>query len=1377
MKKRIQAICILVIFLCHLAVIPPVVLADSAMQEVIFENFGSYTGIYQSEVLPESIAIQQSNRDDRIGAAYVDDLHGVSLQAGYRAEPIVKFDTLIDSGKLHVSFETMTNAVDERKMLVGFYDSANGNTEVTQYDTTGYNQTIFINGGKIYCFDDTMKTWSATETGMTYQEQEWHKFDFLFDFDARTGFYYMDGEAINTTPLDPTVVGGFKGLYFRVESTSATDTYLTEDGAFFLDNIYVHHYTDTEVIAMTSSKNILTPGVDHVWISLSEAATVTEEQVSVVHVESKAAIPVSFASESDTGFSLILQDLQEGETYQIVLKDIVGGLTGATTATSLTLTTRDIPNVYYYEGFEGMDVQLLTEEYAATNPDAVSLAENAKGGQSLQIVCTTARNTLKKTFLQAYTDSVLSYEFSFLNETGVTVDFGVLTSDTGSITYLGRIDGNEILYRDTTGEYRLAGCTFAAARQNQIRLIINQETNRFRIVTGTGSTEFDYTAEIGTVYGIFFRIGAAYSGSVLIDDVKFGNMADATDFSATFGLNPVDEGGISAYTTNTIHGLKLDGVEPVVRNGNTEYYVTRKDGTVYLDLEDDLLAKSKFQNISVKVTYTDDGYGWFLMRYKNQAGEVVDSELVSLTDTSAVLDYTFTLWDIALDTTGYDIEISTIKKSIGNDGYFTASGRRFSMQPVYLNGIEVVAENTCSPIEVQVSSSQEGNIFYDMETPIFIVTYTNLSEEELSVTASYFVLEEVKAQEDSAVQQDKKVYTLSGGETVTDRLLIPVSRYGLYRLELSLYGSTGGSTVRKEEEILFSMCVKNTGLNKSMGAGAHLANRGDPEIGVKLMANAGLGLLRDDFGWTDYEPQNGTYNLHENIIAELNAVKKYDVDFLAILSPYNNRYDSYGSEFADLAYLDKYQTYVEKMLSEELLLETVSMIEVINEPDQRKTYQGEYIHGNNDLRSDVYLEYLKATKDAVTKVEEANPDKDYKIGAMVICGPVDNTNSRDFVDRVLYKAETKYPDEKLFDTMSMHPYFHDNDPEIGELGAATEDPNDNISYQIEYFRSLLNGSEVYNYVDDTYEVIEGTYSGVNDLDIQEPFWLSEFGYSSANVNSSFSVGSEYLQAVKLIRGYNQIKLNRFDDKVWIYDLIDDGDASAEVEYNFGILHSHTSVVPYSAKYAYLAIANYNCLTAGATECSNVYDTDYSFATKYSAPNSEVYMMYTSKPEGSTVDLSEELEGKTVSCYDMIGNPLPESQVKNEFGEYIVSTEPYYAVVGEAGTQQPQLAIHLVDGIFCLDTAELQELPNSAQIQMIGLDENTPIEGKLFLAGYQEDTLAVVSMLDLSCDTKHYDIENLEELKACDRVKFLVMDINDNLKPLCHAYNKEKKGDS
>ena len=367
------------------------------------------------------------------------------------------------------------------------------------------------------------------------------------------------------------------------------------------------------------------------------------------------------------------------------------------------------------------------------------------------------------------------------------------------------------------------------------------------------------------------------------------------------------------------------------------------------------------------------------------------------------------------------------------------------------------------------------------------------------------------------------------------------------------------------------------------------------------------------------------------------------------------------------------------------------------------------------------------------------------------------------------KALEQLKGGNYFDTVTLHPYMLPSvDPERGKQGEDTQVPYDYIGYRINYIKALVTGGTVYNDVtgedDEPVGIVTGNKYGFK---LSEPLWHTEHGVSSAKYDSDrLCVGNQYSQALWIIRGLNQIRLNNFDDKVWLYEFADGGDRINERELNFGIVRSHTNSVPYAAKYAYLALAAFNKMTENAESASEVYSDDYMYIARYHSNDRDSYLLWTSKTTEQTIDYDFKQD---VKFYDLLGNEISKESVMRN-GKYILSGEPYWAVEGDAPTScevnsnMPHI-FYMKNGIG-IDEITDKESTDKRDI-LVDLSGTNGSNRILVAAVYKDNRLKEIKMYpvseDVSCQMFNDICFNESDI---NKIKIMLYDGTKGIKPLC-----------
>lgn len=804
--------------------------------------------------------------------------------------------------------------------------------------------------------------------------------------------------------------------------------------------------------------------------------------------------------------------------------------------------------------------------------------------------------------------------------------------------------------------------------------------------------------------------------------------------------------------------------------------ITRKNGNILIRITNNKKNDIQgYDNVNFTVKYNDDGYGWFFLRYIEKNGNSgKETEIINLTNTGEEKTHTFVLSDVAFLVQGiqdnsvspskfYDFELCTSKIWTWQTEQ-SSGARAWSKETVTVSEISVTTDGSESPIDIRAATENVGNIFYGAQTPEINMTYKNKSEQAKSFNAKYTVYKLDKDMNRTVIYEDGTSFSLAANAEKSDRLIIPVPEYGLYVLETVLYNSNNSISQRGETE--FSLCAANDKLNTHIGASTHFVRDKAAKEGLELLEKGGFGLARESVYWRDYETEPGVYKLSDSSREYLNELSKTNIESLLLLYANNPIYDESAQalSFPPESVLPKFKDYISAVLNEPLIKNNIKMIEIWNEPDIMKYWSTDDISNNDEAKGKIYAKVLTAAYDAAKSVSDQ-----YTVGAFGACN-LWGAPGTTFVDWTL-----KYlNDAQKFDNLILHPYMGvDDDVEFGSMGNTSSDARSAQAYRINRMRGLITGGDVYNFASGTNEKIKGEATGNSyNYALNNSVWHSEYGYSSAKPYGGMCTGSDYLQASLLIRGLNQIRQNNFDDKIWIYDLFNDGEQSDEEQHNYGMLNSLIHKTPMSAKYSYLAVANYNRLTSSATKINEIKNQNFSYITCYKggADGRDTYMLWTAK-ESSKLYFNF---GSNVRYYDLLGNEISKSEI-TDGDEFMLTREPFYAVTGGAEDNIGIKKIALTDGLRDISGTDLKN-SDLSNCKIVVVTDNSGTLGntdetKVIVAAYGDNRLMSAAINNLDAAKNGIEIQNdinIENIKA-----FVWKDLN----PVYNAYDNKKRGEN
>lgn len=634
------------------------------------------------------------------------------------------------------------------------------------------------------------------------------------------------------------------------------------------------------------------------------------------------------------------------------------------------------------------------------------------------------------------------------------------------------------------------------------------------------------------------------------------------------------------------------------------------------------------QTVNMKITYydgdtTSGGNKGFYVGYQSTEKSEDIGGVIALGGTKSWKTTTLVLknarfakglngqWDFALRTYG---------------DYMT-----MSMVPVVIQKIELELGTIC-PLKIGIDSEKTGNIFGDTKSPVLRGVLTNVTAADSTFAVSYIVTD---SDGKTVYTAGRSVYIPAGG-TYYDSLALPSLEYGIYQVAVSATNGDGLSSSGTGE---FSV-VNEAGTytrDASFGAHVHLTRDGRDIPGqMETMGRAGFGYVRIDEAWSEIEKTAGVYAVPADYDRIVEEAHNNGMEPMVILGNYNYYvYPDYppftitdGSVTAEVAaakfesYLTAFKNYITATV--EHFGDKVNCYEIYNEYNlnEARTYFSAY--GVKNDPSD-YAKILKAGYEAV---KAANPN------AIVVGGALANMDSGgqkvnvDYVEQLYAAGAADY-----MDALSLHPY---------QLGG----PEKDFGYGTNYTERIPQ----------ILDIIQ-TYGGKQEL------WSTEYGWY---VTPRYGVTEEDI-AELAVRTELYQRANRLFDKTFWYCF--DGSAYTDYEWNidYGLVGSGKDDTPFAAKPAYLALANFNKLLAGA-ECKGFNVTDdnayvYQFSQRYS--DAPLYALYTLS---GTQTVSIDFEGATdIVLYDIYGN---ETALHADTGVFTLAagTSPVFAGVRNTAPQ-------------------------------------------------------------------------------------------------------------
>jgi len=368
-----------------------------------------------------------------------------------------------------------------------------------------------------------------------------------------------------------------------------------------------------------------------------------------------------------------------------------------------------------------------------------------------------------------------------------------------------------------------------------------------------------------------------------------------------------------------------------------------------------------------------------------------------------------------------------------------------------------------------------------------------------------------------SVVNEKGEPIVSGSEPVTGGKLplhVTVPDDGYYRLKVSSYlGSTLVKTIENTFAVLPEIDLSKVSYDSPFGMQTHYGINWNWEMSP-LVKYSGSKTVRDSFYWSEVELSKGQYSFNPKFTLPMQRLKEDHIDPFLTFAFSNKFYDGGQTPYTDEAHL-AYGNYIKQMLNK--FGTQVQAGEIWNE------FNLPFFGGNGPAasRADVYANMLKRGYEASKQVR---PDLNV-VGAATAGVPME------WLEELFKLGGLNY-----MDTLSVHPYRYPKTPE-GLLEEIT-DLN-------ELMRKYNNGQT-------------------------KPIWFSEIGWPT-HLNPQGV--DENTQAAYLIRTY-VLSIAAGVEKIYWYDLMDDGTDKLYNEHNFGIIHHSSDALlgAYTPKPAYVAFA-------------------------------------------------------------------------------------------------------------------------------------------------------------------------------------------------------------
>jgi hypothetical protein len=408
---------------------------------------------------------------------------------------------------------------------------------------------------------------------------------------------------------------------------------------------------------------------------------------------------------------------------------------------------------------------------------------------------------------------------------------------------------------------------------------------------------------------------------------------------------------------------------------------------------------------------------------------------------------------------------------------------------------------------------------------------------------------------------------VSGSEAVSGSKLplnVTVPEDGYYRLKVSSYRQ---GTLVKTLENTFAMLpdldMSTVSNDSPFGIQTHYGINWNWEMSP-LVKYAGTKSVRDSFYWSEVEVNKGQYSYNPKVTLPMQGMKQDHIDPFLTFAFSNKYYDGGQTPYTDEAHI-AYGNYVKEMLGK--FGSQIQAGEIWNE------FNLPYFGGNGPAasRADVYFNMLKRGYEAAKQVR---PDLNV-VGAATAGTPLE------WLADLFELGGLDY-----MDTLSVHPYRYPKTPE----GLLEE-----IEKLNQLVRSHNNGETI-------------------------PIWFTEIGWPT-HLNPQGV--DENTQAAYLIRTY-ALSIAAGIEKIYWYDLMDDGIDKLYNEHNFGIIHNSSDALgAYTPKPAYVALATMTRQLTGANPTAqNVIGDIYQYT--FDKNNEDIHVLWSLSKKEVTLNTQSPL---------------------------------------------------------------------------------------------------------------------------------------------------------
>lgn len=680
--------------------------------------------------------------------------------------------------------------------------------------------------------------------------------------------------------------------------------------------------------------------------------------------------------------------------------------------------------------------------------------------------------------------------------------------------------------------------------------------------------------------------------------VIYGEEASVTeqeDIATEDRVAGLEFSGGKVKTTNCSVSTTRLGIKYV--DGRAAYVREESDAFSFLDidLKDDYWYSEEPQRVKITVEYKDMPDASFSVHYNSPTnGNWAYKDPVQCEGTNEWKTYELYIDDFA-PSKGLEYA-STADICIISKGW-----SMYGNKPVVLGDVHIEENVTEHTLEVSAENGYAGRIFDYGSSDEMTLKFENMLKSDAKASAEYEIYN----------NEGRKLYEGSIPEFSVDKraseekvINTGVSECGTYTLKLKTVSIVDDIEDVYERDFEFSVVRTQKPGDKDFEMAGVVGHFDRPtsgmKEGIKIIGRVGVSSAREEIVWNSYESIPGVYKLSDTEKENLEALYKEDIKNMILFSGANV---NYNGNTGDKMYLDDEneikafgEAAKQAVLNE--ANEKTEYIEILNEWNIRS-------FNPNGLGQDVYIKYLKSAYDAIKTV-----NSDIKVVGGTYAG-YDVGSLRTF----LQLGGLEY-----CDAVSYHPY------QTQSISL------DRIKSETETTRQMM-----LEYAGEVKSIV-----------------LSELGWSTAKDHPQSMIEEDRRKAFPMYNIYAYA--NEYIEKIYLYDLVRDGNVETEREHNFGLLKfngGHNALVATDTFVTYAAMNN---LIQDAKPQSKI-EKDGIYAYQFSQRDGKKLASLWTTNKADSVALN--LGVNEILMYDMYGSLLDTIKSDNGVFTFDLSDEVVY----------------------------------------------------------------------------------------------------------------------